>query len=99
MRPSRSLERDGGVLETVDVPGARAARSPRRIEVEALPVASDPSDLAGRTVGTPMLQGASYIGLEALLASAGLTDWDVELEVTGFTQVETLATENAISST
>jgi NitT/TauT family transport system substrate-binding protein len=53
----------------------------------------EPSDLAGRSVGTPMLQGASYIGLEALLASAGLTDRDIDLEVTGYTQVETLATD------
>jgi NitT/TauT family transport system substrate-binding protein len=53
----------------------------------------EPSDLAGRSVGTPMLQGASYIGLEAILASAGLTDRDIQLEVTGYTQVETLATD------
>ncbi|MEJ2150546.1 MAG: ABC transporter substrate-binding protein [Chloroflexota bacterium] len=52
-----------------------------------------PADLAGHSVGTPLLQGASYIGLEALLASAGLTDRDIELEVTGYTQVETLATD------
>jgi NitT/TauT family transport system substrate-binding protein len=53
----------------------------------------EPSDLAGRSVGTPLLQGASYIGMEALLASAGLTDLDIQLEVTGYTQVETLATD------
>jgi NitT/TauT family transport system substrate-binding protein len=40
-----------------------------------------------------MLEGASYIGLEALLASAGLSDADIRLEATGFTQVETLATD------
>lgn len=49
-----------------------------------------PADLAGRSVGTPVKEGASYIGLEALLASAGLTDADIDLQATGFTQVETL---------
>lgn len=53
----------------------------------------NPADLAGHSVGTPMLEGASYIGLEALLASAGLTDADISLEVTGFTQVETLISD------
>jgi NitT/TauT family transport system substrate-binding protein len=53
----------------------------------------EPGDLAGHSVGTPLLSGASYIGLEALLASAGLTDRDIQLEVTGYTQVETLATD------
>jgi NitT/TauT family transport system substrate-binding protein len=51
-----------------------------------------PADLKGHTVGVPMQQGASYIGLEAILASAGLTDSDIDLQVTGFTQVDTLAT-------
>ncbi|MCC6905511.1 MAG: ABC transporter substrate-binding protein [Anaerolineae bacterium] len=51
-----------------------------------------PADLAGHSVGVPMLEGASYIGLEALLASAGLSDADIDLTATGFTQVETLLT-------
>ncbi|HEC23090.1 MAG TPA: hypothetical protein ENI95_09245, partial [Chloroflexi bacterium] len=55
----------------------------------------EPADLAGRSVGVPMLEGASYIGLEALLYSAGLTDADIQLEATGFTQVETLLTDRA----
>lgn len=54
---------------------------------------SSPADLAGRTVGVPMLEGASYIGLEAILASAGLSSADIQLEATGFTQVETLITD------
>ncbi len=49
-----------------------------------------PADLKGHSVGTPMQEGASYIGLEALLASANLTDADINLQVTGFSQVETL---------
>ncbi len=54
-----------------------------------------PADLAGHTVGTPMMEGASYIGLEALLFSAGLTDADLDVQATGFTQVETLLTGRA----
>jgi NitT/TauT family transport system substrate-binding protein len=50
----------------------------------------EPADLTGHSVGTPVKEGASYIGLEALLASAGLTDADIDLQATGFTQVETL---------
>lgn len=52
-----------------------------------------PADLAGHSVGTPVKEGASYIGLEALLASAGLTDADIDLQATGYTQVETLMTD------
>lgn len=54
-----------------------------------------PADLAGRRVGVPALEGASYIGLEALLFSADLTDADISLEATGFTQVETLLSDRA----
>lgn len=51
------------------------------------------NDLAGHTVGVSMLEGASYIGLRALLAAGGLSESDVTIEATGFTQVETLATD------
>ncbi len=50
-------------------------------------------DLRGRSVGTPVREGASYIGLEALLAAGGLTDDDIDLQTTGYAQVETLATD------
>src|SRR5436190_20652555 len=37
-----------------------------------------------------MLEGASYIALRALLAKGGLSESDVTIEATGFTQVQTL---------
>ena len=47
---------------------------------------TEPEDLAGRVVGMPGPQGASYIGLRALLAAADLTEDDLgELRSIGFT--------------
>ncbi len=58
-----------------------------------------PADLAGKRIGLPGLYGANYIGLEALLFSAGLSDADVTLDSIGFNQVEALAAdqEQAVS--
>lgn len=52
-----------------------------------------PADLKGKTIGLPGTFGANYIGLDALLFSAGLNDADVTLTPLGFTQVESLATD------
>ena len=49
-----------------------------------------PADLAGQRLGTPALEGASYIGLLALLAAAGVPPDAVTIEVVGFNQVPAL---------
>lgn len=50
-----------------------------------------PADLNGQTIGLPGLFGANYIGLQALLFSAGLTPTDVKMDAIGFNQVESFA--------
>jgi len=54
---------------------------------------TSPQDLKGRKIGLPGLFGANYVGLQALLFSAGLSEADVQLEAVGFNQVEVLATD------
>jgi NitT/TauT family transport system substrate-binding protein len=49
-----------------------------------------PQDLRGKKIGLPILSGANYIGLRALLYTAGIQESDVTLETIGFTQVESL---------
>jgi NitT/TauT family transport system substrate-binding protein len=54
---------------------------------------TSPQDLKGKKIGLPGLFGANYVGLQALLFSAGLTEADVQLEAIGFNQVEVLAAD------
>lgn len=49
-----------------------------------------PADLRGRRIGVPLLAGATYVGLRALLAAGGLKPEDVTIEEVGFNQAEAL---------
>ncbi len=66
--------------------------SPARLNI------TRPEDLAGRVVGVPGPQGASYIGLRALLNAAGLTEDDLgELRSIGFAAPENVC-ENKVEA-
>lgn len=49
-----------------------------------------PQDLKGKKIGLPGFFGATYVGLSALLHTAGLQESDVSLEAIGFNQIEAL---------
>jgi len=49
-----------------------------------------PEDLRGRTVGIPVMEGASYIGWQAFTRQVGLSAEEVHLQAIGYTQVASL---------
>ncbi|MBN1888813.1 MAG: ABC transporter substrate-binding protein [Thermoflexales bacterium] len=49
-----------------------------------------PDDLIGKRVGTPIFQGASYIGWRGLVSKAGLDESKITVEAIGFNQVAAL---------
>jgi NitT/TauT family transport system substrate-binding protein len=63
------------------------------VSVASLQPMSGPQDLVSKKVGIPGLYGASYIGWLALLDGAGIDPADVSLVSIGYTQVESLVTE------
>jgi NitT/TauT family transport system substrate-binding protein len=50
-----------------------------------------PAKLAGHSVGTPVLSGASYVGWKGLVYATGLDEATIRLEVIGFTQAEAVS--------
>ena len=52
---------------------------------------TQPADLKGKKIGTPLLNGANFVGLRALLAYAGIKPEDVTIEAIGFNQVPALS--------
>jgi NitT/TauT family transport system substrate-binding protein len=63
------------------------------VAVASLKPLNGPQDLTGKNVGVPVLQGASYIGWLALTDAAGLKPADVNLMTIGYSQVESLVTD------
>jgi NitT/TauT family transport system substrate-binding protein len=62
------------------------------VAVASIDPLNEPHDLVGKTVGIPVLHGASYIGWQALLDATGVNPADVNLITIGYTQVESLVT-------
>lgn len=54
---------------------------------------TSPQDLVGREIGLPLFFGASYVGFAGLLSANGLSQEQVSANEIGFTQVETLLTD------
>ncbi len=70
-------------------------RYPIAIVSKAAASIEEPDDLIGRTVGLPGFFGASYVGYVGLLSANGLAQEDVDAVDVGFTQVETLLSDQA----
>jgi NitT/TauT family transport system substrate-binding protein len=91
-----------GIISGEQVILARNAEKPvvyvmewyRRFPVGlAVPADSDieePADLEGRTVSISFLEGASYMGLRAVLGAVDVAEDDVTLEPVGFTSPEVM---------
>jgi NitT/TauT family transport system substrate-binding protein len=78
-----------------DLPVVYVANWYRRfpVAVAALEPLDAPQDLIGLDVGIPGLYGASYIGWQALLDATGINPADTNLISIGYTQVESLVTD------
>ena len=63
------------------------------VAVASLAPLDSPQELVGKDVGLPGLYGASYIGWLALLDAVGLEPTSVNLVSIGYTQVESMVTE------
>ncbi len=50
-----------------------------------------PEDLNGRTIGIPVLFGASYVGWQALVYATGLDESSIDLEEIGYAQAEAIS--------
>ncbi len=73
--------------------GAWYQQYPVAVASKAAEGIKTPADLKGKKIGLPGLFGANYIGLDALLFSAILTEKDVTLDSIGFNQVASLAAD------
>ena len=63
------------------------------VAVASLAPLDSPQELVGKDIGLPGLYGASYIGWLALLDAVGLDPTSVNLVSIGYTQVESMVTE------
>jgi NitT/TauT family transport system substrate-binding protein len=70
-------------------------RYPIAVVSKAAAGIEEPVDLAGRTVGLPGFFGGSYVGYIGLLLANDLAQEDVDAIDVGFTQVETLLSDQA----
>ncbi|MDX1613368.1 MAG: ABC transporter substrate-binding protein [Candidatus Promineifilaceae bacterium] len=68
-------------------------RFPIAVVAKAESGISEPADLVGRSVGLPALFGASYVGYSGLLSANEIAPETVDAEEIGFTQVESLLTD------
>ncbi len=70
-------------------------RYPIAVVSKAAAGIEEPADLLGRKVGLPGFFGASYVGYVGLLLANDLRQEDVDAVDVGFTQVETLLSDQA----